>query len=57
VRWRWSAGDVAMRDNRATRHSAVDDYDDKPRILRRVAVTAIYQPLLMVNVVSCAKRL
>jgi len=38
VRWRWSAGDVAMWDNRATQHSAVDDYGDKPRILRRVTV-------------------
>jgi alpha-ketoglutarate-dependent sulfate ester dioxygenase len=39
VRWRWSVGDVAMWDNRATQHSAVDDYGDKPRILRRVTVT------------------
>jgi alpha-ketoglutarate-dependent sulfate ester dioxygenase len=38
VRWRWSVGDVAMWDNRATQHSAVDDYGDKPRILRRVTV-------------------
>jgi taurine dioxygenase len=27
-----------MWDNRATQHSAVDDYGDKPRILRRVTV-------------------
>lgn len=31
VRWRWAPGDVAMWDNRATRHRAVDDYDDQPR--------------------------
>jgi alpha-ketoglutarate-dependent sulfate ester dioxygenase len=39
VRWRWSEGDVAMWDNRATQHSAVDDYGDKPRVLRRVTVS------------------
>ena len=38
VRWRWSAGDVAMWDNRATQHILVDDYGDQPRILRRVTV-------------------
>jgi alpha-ketoglutarate-dependent taurine dioxygenase len=38
VRWRWSVGDVAMWDNRATQHTAVDDYGDQPRILRRVTV-------------------
>jgi taurine dioxygenase len=38
VRWRWSAGDVAIWDNRATQHRAIDDYGDQPRILRRVAV-------------------
>ena len=38
VRWRWSVGDVAMWDNRATQHSAIDDYGDQPRILRRVTV-------------------
>jgi taurine dioxygenase len=27
-----------MWDNRATQHSAVDDYGDKPRILRRVTI-------------------
>lgn len=31
VRWRWAPGDVAMWDNRATQHRAVDDYDDQPR--------------------------
>ncbi|HVN91448.1 MAG TPA: TauD/TfdA family dioxygenase [Candidatus Binataceae bacterium] len=38
VRWRWAVGDVAIWDNRATQHSAVDDYGDQPRILRRVTV-------------------
>jgi alpha-ketoglutarate-dependent taurine dioxygenase len=38
VRWRWAVGDVAMWDNRATQHSAVDDYGDQPRTLRRVTV-------------------
>jgi alpha-ketoglutarate-dependent sulfate ester dioxygenase len=38
VRWRWSVGDVAMWDNRATQHTAIDDYGDEPRILRRVTV-------------------
>ncbi|WP_451997378.1 TauD/TfdA dioxygenase family protein [Azospirillum argentinense] len=39
VRWRWSAGDVAVWDNRATQHRAVDDYDEQPRIVRRFTVT------------------
>ena len=38
VRWRWSVGDVAIWDNRATQHSAVDDYGAQPRTLRRVTV-------------------
>jgi taurine dioxygenase len=38
VRWRWSTGDVAMWDNRATQHYAVDDYGTQPRIVRRVTV-------------------
>jgi alpha-ketoglutarate-dependent taurine dioxygenase len=38
VRWRWKAGDVAIWDNRATQHSAVNDWGDQPRILRRVTV-------------------
>jgi len=38
VRWRWRVGDVAIWDNRATQHCAVDDYDDQPRIMRRVTV-------------------
>jgi len=38
VRWKWSEGDVAMWDNRATQHRAVPDYGDAVRILRRAAV-------------------
>lgn len=38
VRWRWAAGDVAMWDNRATQHRAVDDYGEQPRIVRRVTL-------------------
>jgi alpha-ketoglutarate-dependent taurine dioxygenase len=38
VRWRWSAGDVAIWDNRATQHRAIDDYGDAPRVVRRVTI-------------------
>lgn len=38
MRWRWSPGDVAIWDNRATQHYAIDDYGDQPRIVRRVTV-------------------
>jgi alpha-ketoglutarate-dependent taurine dioxygenase len=38
VRWRWRAGDVAIWDNRATQHYAVDDYGDQRRVMRRVTV-------------------
>jgi alpha-ketoglutarate-dependent taurine dioxygenase len=38
VRWRWTAGDVAIWDNRATQHVAVNDWGDQPRILRRVTI-------------------
>ncbi|HTY56169.1 MAG TPA: TauD/TfdA family dioxygenase [Candidatus Binataceae bacterium] len=38
VRWRWSVGDVAIWDNRATQHVAVDDYGTQPRLHRRVTV-------------------
>ena len=40
-RWRWSAGDVALWDERVTLHSIVDDIDggsDGGRILHRVTV-------------------
>ena len=38
VRWRWSAGDVVIWDNRATQHYAVNDYDDAQRIVRRITI-------------------
>jgi hypothetical protein len=38
VRWRWSAGDVVIWDNRAMQHYAVNDYGDQHRIVRRVTV-------------------
>lgn len=38
IRWNWEAGDVAIWDNRATQHRAVDDYDNEPRLMRRVTL-------------------
>jgi alpha-ketoglutarate-dependent taurine dioxygenase len=38
VRWRWRAGDVAVWDNRATQHYAINDYGDQHRLVRRVTV-------------------
>lgn len=38
VRWRWSEGDVAIWDNRATQHYAVNDYGDQHRVMRRVTL-------------------
>ena len=38
VRWRWTAGDVAIWDNRSTQHYAVDDYGTQDRIVRRVTL-------------------
>lgn len=38
VRWRWRQHDVAMWDNRATQHYAVNDYGNQPRVVRRVTV-------------------
>jgi len=38
VRWRWNAGDVAIWDNRATQHYAVNDYGDQRRVVRRVTL-------------------
>ncbi|TWA74492.1 taurine dioxygenase [Azospirillum brasilense] len=38
VRWHWSPGDVAIWDNRATIHRAVDDYGSRPRVVRRTTV-------------------
>ncbi|THD61582.1 TauD/TfdA family dioxygenase [Phenylobacterium sp.] len=38
VRWRWAEGDVAIWDNRATQHYAINDYGDQRRIMRRVTL-------------------
>lgn len=38
VRWRWSPGDIALWDNRATQHYAVADYGDLPRRMHRITV-------------------
>lgn len=39
IRWRWKEGDVAMWDNRATQHYAINDYGDHHRTVRRVTVS------------------
>jgi len=45
-RWTWSPGDVAIWDNRCTRHYAIGDYDTE-RIMHRVTVLGTYaDPLL-----------
>ncbi|HET6471447.1 MAG TPA: TauD/TfdA family dioxygenase [Pseudomonadales bacterium] len=41
VRWRWNAGDVAIWDNRATQHYAVNDYGDQRRVVRRVTLDGV----------------
>lgn len=38
VRWRWSVGDIAIWDNRATQHYAINDYGDQHRVVRRVTI-------------------
>lgn len=38
IRWNWEAGDVAIWDNRATQHRAIDDYDDQPRLMHRITL-------------------
>lgn len=38
IRWHWQPGDLAIWDNFATLHRAVDDYGDRPRILRRTTL-------------------
>lgn len=38
IRWTWAPGDVAMWDNRATQHRAIDDYDDQPRLMHRITL-------------------
>jgi alpha-ketoglutarate-dependent sulfate ester dioxygenase len=39
VRWHWAPGDLAMWDNRATQHYAIDDYADLPRKMHRVTIS------------------
>ena len=38
VRWSWRSGDLAIWDNQATQHYAVDDYDDQHRRLHRITL-------------------
>lgn len=38
VRWNWRQDDVAIWDNRATQHFAINDYGNQPRLVRRVTV-------------------
>lgn len=38
IRWNWEPGDVAIWDNRATQHRAIDDYDNQPRLMHRVTL-------------------
>lgn len=38
IRWTWAPGDVAMWDNRATQHRAIDDYDNQARLMHRVTL-------------------
>ncbi|WP_343590269.1 TauD/TfdA family dioxygenase [Paracidovorax wautersii] len=38
VRWSWQQNDVAIWDNRATQHIAINDYGQQPRVVRRVTV-------------------
>lgn len=41
VRWSWQPGDIAMWDNRCTRHYAIGDYDEE-RVMHRVTVLGDY---------------
>jgi alpha-ketoglutarate-dependent taurine dioxygenase len=38
VRWHWNEGDVAIWDNTATQHYAINDYGDQKRVVRRSTV-------------------
>jgi taurine dioxygenase len=38
VRWRWRPGDVAIWDNHATQHYAINDYGKAPRSMHRVTL-------------------
>jgi alpha-ketoglutarate-dependent sulfate ester dioxygenase len=41
VRWQWRPGDVAIWDNRATQHYAVNDYGEAHRVVQRVTVSGV----------------
>jgi len=41
VRWRWSPGDVAIWDNRATQHRAIADFGKQRRWLRRATIAGV----------------
>jgi len=36
IRWNWEPGDLAIYDNRASQHRAIDDYDNQYRLLHRL---------------------
>jgi len=38
VRWRWNAVDVAIWDNTATQHCAINDYGEEKRVVRRSTI-------------------
>jgi taurine dioxygenase len=38
IRWNWEQGDVAIWDNMATQHRAIDDYDGQHRLMHRVTL-------------------
>lgn len=38
VRWSWRKNDVAIWDNQATQHYALNDYDDQNRTMRRTTI-------------------
>ncbi len=38
IRWEWQPGDVAIWDNRATQHRAIDNYDNQRRLVHRVTL-------------------
>ncbi|WP_456843435.1 TauD/TfdA dioxygenase family protein [Bradyrhizobium sp. USDA 4486] len=38
VRWNWKEGDLAIWDNRATQHYAVNDYGEQRRVVRRATI-------------------